>query len=558
MKSTSKNDEQKLPVFHGMVFAFSGKFTRPQQTLKELVELGSGSCAQSVTQKVTHVITTQAALDSEKRAAALATAIGKGLPLVKEDFLSACIEKGKLVDMNEYVLRVQKLPSAEDEEREMKILEAISRKIENRVCLNMKRNVFYSMEDYASCTRMALERLRAMRRIDLLSFGFESLATGRALDRINQSMKDLRLDSAMEVMAARSLRPEDDARSRLMIDTNIYLDASPDFCSWLERLDQKKVKVFIPIAVFEELDKKRSNGNEKISFQARSTFRHIERALKRSNSHSLLSFWELQDRRVDDHYRRTIGGDARSFDLRILSFLRDCHTARKNSFVMVTEDRPLSLECCQHGIRCMSLQELLSCQEWKPPSAPAPAPAAPPPQTLPCAPNGLRRPIVQEQAGRGGLQRNVPAPQIRSLPHRLQHEGESRGGVPGHILPTPPLLATGANAIALGSRRGMGRTWDMEHEEEKKEKEREADLPSGWEVAYDRNGRKYYVDHINRKTFYASSLKCQEVRKDEKSKENLQASNKLLPPGWVQCVSKASSRPYFFNTLNGKSQWHYP
>lgn len=80
-------------VFEGMVFAFAGRFSAAQSVLKGWVEGGGGSCAASVTLKVTHVITTRAAVDAEKRSAALATAIGRGLPLLREDFLARCVEQ---------------------------------------------------------------------------------------------------------------------------------------------------------------------------------------------------------------------------------------------------------------------------------------------------------------------------------------------------------------------------------------------------------------------------------------------------------------------------------
>ena len=81
-------------VFNGMVFAFAGRFSATQTALKNLVERGGGGCAASVTQKVTHIITTQAAVGAEKRSAVIATAIGRGLPLLREEFLSCCVEAG--------------------------------------------------------------------------------------------------------------------------------------------------------------------------------------------------------------------------------------------------------------------------------------------------------------------------------------------------------------------------------------------------------------------------------------------------------------------------------
>jgi hypothetical protein len=91
-------------VFAGMVFAFAGRFSAAQNVLKGWVEGGGGSYAASVTLKVTHVITTKAAVNAEKRSAAIATAIGRGLPLLSEDFLARCVEESKLLDMQEFNL----------------------------------------------------------------------------------------------------------------------------------------------------------------------------------------------------------------------------------------------------------------------------------------------------------------------------------------------------------------------------------------------------------------------------------------------------------------------
>lgn len=100
--STSLEGKDALPraaegdgrcVFSGMVFAFAGRFTAAQAALKGLVEGGGGSCAASVTLKVTHVISTRAAVQAEKRSAAIATAIGRGLPLLHEDFLARCVDE---------------------------------------------------------------------------------------------------------------------------------------------------------------------------------------------------------------------------------------------------------------------------------------------------------------------------------------------------------------------------------------------------------------------------------------------------------------------------------
>jgi len=72
--------------------------------MKRMVDKGGGICAASVTLKVTHVITTKAAVDSEKRSTAIATAIGRRLVLLHEDFLTRCVEEGELLNLQEFRL----------------------------------------------------------------------------------------------------------------------------------------------------------------------------------------------------------------------------------------------------------------------------------------------------------------------------------------------------------------------------------------------------------------------------------------------------------------------
>ncbi len=90
--------------FDGMVFAFAGRFKVEMGEMKRMVDKGGGICAASVTLKVTHVITTKAAVDSEKRSTAIATAIGRRLVLLHEDFLTRCVEEGELLNLQEFRL----------------------------------------------------------------------------------------------------------------------------------------------------------------------------------------------------------------------------------------------------------------------------------------------------------------------------------------------------------------------------------------------------------------------------------------------------------------------
>jgi hypothetical protein len=90
--------------FDGMVFAFAGRFKVEQGALKRMVEKGGGICAASVTLKVTHVITTKATVEAEKRSTAITTAIERSLPLLHEDFLTRCVEEGELLNLHKFRL----------------------------------------------------------------------------------------------------------------------------------------------------------------------------------------------------------------------------------------------------------------------------------------------------------------------------------------------------------------------------------------------------------------------------------------------------------------------
>jgi len=84
----SKKETRSDGPLAGMVFAFSGKFSTTQPVLKGMVEAQGGAVSSTVTQRVTHLVTVESALTSDKRAAAVATAIGRKLPLVSEDIPS--------------------------------------------------------------------------------------------------------------------------------------------------------------------------------------------------------------------------------------------------------------------------------------------------------------------------------------------------------------------------------------------------------------------------------------------------------------------------------------
>ena len=106
-------------------------------------------------------------------------------------------------------------------------------------------------------------------------------------------------------------------------------------------------KVFIPLVVLEELDKmRRQGGHSDKSAHARRMMRYLERKFRGART-SRWSFWELQDREIDERYKRKVESTAagkRSCDMRIFYFARDCHRQRPGCMILATNDQPLALE----------------------------------------------------------------------------------------------------------------------------------------------------------------------------------------------------------------------
>jgi rRNA-processing protein FCF1 len=170
-----------------------------------------------------------------------------------------------------------------------------------------------------------------------------------------------------------------DERLLIVIDTNIYLDESnfinQQHSTWnkakwdrLELDNRNSAKVYIPQVVFQELDRQR-RGTDSVSFRARTVMRFLEdkfkssaNTLSSSSSPSSQSFWELQDREIDNYYRSKIrlSGGNRDGDMQIFYFVRDSHRRRPGSVILVTNDQPLSLEAASVGVRTMSSLELFS------------------------------------------------------------------------------------------------------------------------------------------------------------------------------------------------------
>jgi hypothetical protein len=282
--------------FDGMVFAFAGRFSAAQGALKSLVENGGGTCAASVTLKVTHVITTKAAVEAAKRSTSIATAIGRGLPLLHEDYLTRCVEEGELLNLQEFSLGVALVDTAaeekrasEEEEKEQRRLKAAEIKMHVRVQRRLLLSAFRDLEDWVLNRREAQQKLMGVARDDRLAMGLDAFSAlvllkegqekDAKLDALQASMAALqmqqkkheqdselqkrkeeeKLRDSLEHRAISSLMPPGDTRLRLVLDTNIYLSTKDAERTWdaFERDHRDTAKILVPQVVLEEIDRKR-------------------------------------------------------------------------------------------------------------------------------------------------------------------------------------------------------------------------------------------------------------------------------------------------------------
>lgn len=125
---TNSDKESSSSVFDGLHFAISGKFTLSKEAFKDLIERNGGKFSATVTQKVTHVITTEANIALEKRPAALATAFGRNLPMVSEEFLHKCLESKSLVKVQDFSLVSDSKKSLSEEEKLMAFEKTVRQK----------------------------------------------------------------------------------------------------------------------------------------------------------------------------------------------------------------------------------------------------------------------------------------------------------------------------------------------------------------------------------------------------------------------------------------------
>jgi hypothetical protein len=229
----------------GMVFAFSGKFSTTQPVLKGMVEAQGGAVSSTVTQKVTHLVTMESALTSDKRAAAVATAIGRKLPLVSEDFILQTAESGAALDIAAFLLHcggADADASAKDvaqglaDDLERKKERIIARQAARRSLLEAL-GAWACRAEAVAAARTALQQATARMRLDA---GFEALLYGvekrrGAVQAVTDAMAGVSLGKkTAEELAADSLRPAGDSRVRLLVDTNVYLNEPVETWAVLE------------------------------------------------------------------------------------------------------------------------------------------------------------------------------------------------------------------------------------------------------------------------------------------------------------------------------------
>lgn len=98
-KRAKKSDEA---VFEGMVVAVSGTFSVSQSEIKKLLESNGATIANSVTRKVTHLITTPHELSIET--AKVVAARKNSLPILSEEFVHSSIKASARADESKFLL----------------------------------------------------------------------------------------------------------------------------------------------------------------------------------------------------------------------------------------------------------------------------------------------------------------------------------------------------------------------------------------------------------------------------------------------------------------------
>lgn len=93
-------DEKKVsgPIFAGLVFAVSGKMSKPQGEIKDLIAENGGELKSSVTKAVTHVLANEIGSGKTQKA------LNEGKKIVTEQWLFDTIKAGRLLSGGKYFL----------------------------------------------------------------------------------------------------------------------------------------------------------------------------------------------------------------------------------------------------------------------------------------------------------------------------------------------------------------------------------------------------------------------------------------------------------------------
>jgi predicted ribonuclease YlaK len=159
------------------------------------------------------------------------------------------------------------------------------------------------------------------------------------------------------------VRPSNETRRRLVLDTNVFLNngfeagAVTDF---LERLEISRCltdKALIPYVVLEELEYRKRSQEEypDTAKRAREVFRYLTAKFTEQNS-----FWELQRFEIDAWFKHRIHNTPRAHDLRIFFFVRACERQRPGGMALVTDDQMLRVEMANEQVHTMSYADV-----WK-------------------------------------------------------------------------------------------------------------------------------------------------------------------------------------------------
>jgi len=91
-------------LFKGFEICLSGKFNLIQRKFEHLIQQHGGSIQKSINAVVTHLISTDFELQQEEKAVKVAKALGKGIPIIREEFIHDSIASNSLQSIQKYLL----------------------------------------------------------------------------------------------------------------------------------------------------------------------------------------------------------------------------------------------------------------------------------------------------------------------------------------------------------------------------------------------------------------------------------------------------------------------